>query len=189
MDNVAAMSPEMDASDESDALAAQSDPEAFARLFARHRVAVFRYLRARGIHEDDAGDLAASTFERAFVAIDRYRPGASGFLAWLFVIARHVAIDAHRRQASSSRSSLFQRPPDWGPGPEDLVIQDEVDRAVAAHVLALPPLYREVIVLRFAGGLSARQIGAVIGKSEAATHKLIGRALATLREAYRGDAD
>jgi DNA-directed RNA polymerase specialized sigma24 family protein len=36
--------------------------------------------------------------------------------------------------------------------------------------------------LRYAGGLTAREIGAVVGKSEAAVQKQIQRALGALRE-------
>jgi len=42
-------------------------------------------------------------------------------------------------------------------------------------------------VLRFAGALTAREIGRVLGRSEAAAHKLVNRALAALREDYRDD--
>jgi DNA-directed RNA polymerase specialized sigma24 family protein len=48
----------------------------------------------------------------------------------------------------------------------------------------LPADQRDAIVLRFATGLTAREIGTVLGKSEAASQKLVSRGLAALREAY-----
>ena len=52
-----------------------------------------------------------------------------------------------------------------------------------AHALAtLPDLQRDAIVLRYGAGLTARQIGEVLGKREAATQKLLSRALASLRK-------
>ena len=175
------------ADDDADALAARTDPEAFARLYQRHRLVVFRYVRARGFGDDDASDLAALAFERALTRIDRYRPGSSGFLPWLLVIARNAAVDAHRRSATAARLGPFRTVGEWGPDPADLVLQDEADRALAARVRSLPPRYREVITLRFAAGLSAREIGEVINRSEAASAKLVSRALAALKEAYRDD--
>src|SRR4051794_2990949 len=75
--------------------AAQLDPDAFWLLYERHRPAVYRYLRARTTQDEDAADLTATTFERAFVSIGRYRPReADRFRAWLFRIARNAAVDA-----------------------------------------------------------------------------------------------
>ena len=52
---------------------------------------------------------------------------------------------------------------------------------------ALPEPQRDALALRYSAGLTARQIGAVIGKSEEATQKLITRALSDLKEAYGHD--
>ncbi len=68
-----------------------------------------------------------------------------------------------------------------------MLLQDESDRLLAGRVAALPAAQREAIVLRFAAGLSAREIGAVLGRSEAAAHKLVSRALQALKEVYRDD--
>lgn len=172
--------------DEDLALAARSDRAAFGLLYDRHRLAVFRYLRARTATEDDAAELTAIAFERALAAIDRYRPSGGGFLAWLLRIARNAAIDVARR-----------RPP--GPlaadlvddrraiGPEAALLDREARVALAAAIERLPEVQREAIALRYAAGLTAREIGAVLDKSEAATQKLLSRGLATIREAYRDE--
>jgi DNA-directed RNA polymerase specialized sigma24 family protein len=56
-----------------------------------------------------------------------------------------------------------------------------------ARVDRLPAVQRDAIVLRYAGGLTAREMAGTLGKSEAATQKLLSRALAALRESYRDD--
>ena len=187
MDEIWVVRGELASDDELDANAARSDTEAFGRLYQRHRLAVFRYLRARGFGEDDASDLTALTFERALARIDRYRPGGTGFLAWLFVIARNAAVDAHRRKTVAGRFAFLAREPAWGPSAEDLVLHDESDEILAEHLRLLPPHLREVIILRFAAGLSAREIGRVINRTEGASAKLVSRALAALKEAYRDE--
>jgi len=73
------------------------------------------------------------------------------------------------------------------PDPADLIVRDEADRLLAERVRRLPAAQREAIVLRFAGALTAREIGQVLGRSEAAAHKLVNRALTALREDYRDD--
>lgn len=172
--------------DEELALAARTDPAAFGLLYERHRLAVFRYLRTRAKSEDDAADLTAVTFERAMTAMSRYRPSGGGILAWLLRIARNAAIDAGRRTAAGAF-------PDDEPDhrrssePEALAIKREGRAALVGAINELPPIQREAIVLRYAARLTAREIGAVIGRSDQATQKLLSRALATLRETYRVD--
>jgi RNA polymerase sigma-70 factor, ECF subfamily len=68
------------------------------------------------------------------------------------------------------------------------VIAAEERRWILSLVARLSDVQRDALALRFAGGLSSREIAPVIGKSEAATKKLLTRALAALKEATRNDA-
>jgi RNA polymerase sigma-70 factor (ECF subfamily) len=164
------------------ALAARNDVAAFEPIYVRHRSAVYRYLRTRTTNGDDAADLTALTFERAFVAIGRFRPGSVGVRAWLFRIARNASIDHGRRRLAEP---VPDRPPESEGGPEVRIVADEAAAELRQRVAALPPAQRDAIVLRFAAGLTAREIGAVLGKTEAASQKLVSRGLAVLKEAYR----
>jgi RNA polymerase sigma-70 factor, ECF subfamily len=171
------------------AVEARTDAQAFAPLYERHIDRVYRYLRARGASEDDAAELAALTFERALIHIDRYRPGGSGVGPWLLRIARNALIDAGRRQRNRSLG-LDEVAGLTAPGqsPEDTAIAAEERRWIFGLVARLPDVQRDALALRFAGGLSSREIATVIGKSEAATKKLLTRSLAALKEAMRSDA-
>jgi RNA polymerase sigma-70 factor, ECF subfamily len=170
--------------DEELAVAARTDPAAFGLLYERHRVAVYRYLRTRTRTEDDAGELTAVAFERALTSIDRFSPKGGGFLAWLLRIARNAAVDAGRR------ASAVELPADLADqrrsvAPEATVTAAETASSLIAAINALPEVQREAIALRFAAGLTAREIGRVLGKSDQATQKLLSRALATIRESNR----
>lgn len=173
---------------ESEALAlqARTDPRAFGELYERHRESVYRYLRARTGDDDLALELSAVTFERAFVAIPRYRTRGGGFLAWLFRIARNAATDEARRLRRRSDRSNTQAASQVAT-PEQLVLRAEQRIELVQLVRELPDDHREALALRYGGRLTAREIGAVLGKSEAATQKLIGRALARLREGIGED--
>ena len=168
------------------ALAARSDPAAFGLLYDRHRLAVYRYLRTRTASADDAAELTAVVFERALVAMPRYRRSGGGILAWLLRIARNAAIDASRRVTAvpliidfaDERASVT---------PEDAALVNERRALLLAAVNRLPTVQREAIVLRYTARLTARQIGEVLGKSDQATQKLLSRALTAIREDYRVD--
>ena len=191
MEDVGALARERDhprvERDDDLALAARTDPDAFGLLYERHRLAVFRYLRARTSSDDDAGELTAVVFERALAAIRRYQPAGGGFVAWLIRIARNAATDMHRRTRPVPIASDLV---DNGAqdGPEADVLADEARAALLSAVRELPPIQRDAIVMRYAAGLTARDIGAVLGKSDQATQKLLTRAVATIRETYRVDA-
>ncbi|MBA3777759.1 MAG: RNA polymerase sigma factor [Chloroflexi bacterium] len=158
------------------------DPSSFAILYEKHRLPVYRYLRARTPSDADALDLAADTFERAFASLGRFRRRDGGVQAWLFRIARNTAIDAHRRR----------RPTVGLAGAHGHLgrVAVEADRLeherteILDLVARLPGDQQEALLLRYAGGLTAREIGFVMGKREGAVQKQIERGLAALREAF-----
>jgi RNA polymerase sigma-70 factor (ECF subfamily) len=159
------------------------EASAFGAVYEEHRVSVFRYLRGRTRSADDALDLTALTFERAFRNAGRFRAHDGGVHAWLFRIARNTAIDAHRRRRPTDDLT------DANNALRQLAIEaDRLDQErteILDLVARLPGDQRDALLLRYAGGLTAREIGAVIGKREAAVQKHIERGLVTLREAYR----
>jgi RNA polymerase sigma-70 factor, ECF subfamily len=76
-------------------------PEAFAELYGLYLHPMYRYLRARTKTEEEAADLTQQVFLQAFTALPRFRSQGVPAAAWLFRIARNVAIDAHRRRRVS----------------------------------------------------------------------------------------
>jgi RNA polymerase sigma-70 factor (ECF subfamily) len=159
------------------------DASAFGQVYQQHRLSVYRYLRAKTRTEAEALDLAADTFERAFANLGRFRSRDGGVHAWLLRIARNVAIDAHRRRRRTVPMAEAQT--------ESNRVALEVDRTerqrveILDLVARLPRDQGDALLLRYASGLTAREIGVVTGKREGAVQKQIERGLAALREAYR----
>jgi RNA polymerase sigma-70 factor (ECF subfamily) len=164
---------------------ARSSPRAFAEVYELYRLPVYRYLRTRVGSEDEAADLTADTFERAMRAIRTYRGSGSG-IGWLLRIARNTAVDAWRRRAPTmpSRHLDRERQVALEEMPEVTYLAAERAAELRAAVAGLPGVTREAIALRYAAGLPTREIAVVIGKSEAATQKLISRGLAALRKEH-----
>jgi RNA polymerase sigma-70 factor (ECF subfamily) len=159
--------------------AALTEPAAFGLLYERYYDRVYRYCRARTQTHEDSADLAQQVFVQAFENLHRYRARGSSFAAWLFRVARNLAIDASRRRKHHSIpwDDVPETPTlETGEaGPEDLAI-------LRVAISRLPPDQRDVLVLRFAVGLSVREISAVIGKSESATQMRLWRTLQTIRK-------
>lgn len=87
-------------------LASRRRPELFEVIFERHYQAVFRFSMGR-VGVDDAPDVAADTFVRAFDRRDRFRTDRESALPWLFGIAANVARE--RRRKSARRLNMVQR--------------------------------------------------------------------------------
>ncbi len=170
--------------DEAIALRARSDPDAFAMLYIRRHETIYRYLRARCASDEDALELTSVTFERALAAMRRYGSRGGGVVAWLLRIARNAVIDQERRRKPLAAQRMTIELTSTDPTPEQAAIYAEERHELRRLLAELPQVQRDAIALRYANGLTAREIALVIGKSEDATQKLIGRALARLKEGY-----
>lgn len=183
MESAARPSPRLEAL----APAGAIDRADFAELYRVHRDGVYRYVRRLCASDDEAGDLTALTFERAFAHLDGYRGDGGGFAPWLYRIARNAALDARRRRRSWLPLEFVSEwaHPREASTPEEAIVQREASGDLLRQLDALPALQRECLLLRYGSGLTAREIGTVIGKSDQATQKLIVRALARLKENLR----
>lgn len=174
--------------DETDRLVERAklgEGEAFAALYDRFAERVYRFVRFRVGGDSDAEDLLQLTFLKMIEALPRYQPRGVPFAAWLFRLARNATIDFERtRRQHASLDEAMGRPSD-APGPDELA-----GAALDRHVLdrALRDLTREqqeVIACRFFAGLTAREIGTVMGKREGTVRGLQFRALDALRRRLR----
>ena len=171
--------------DEPLVLAAQADPAAFAALYERYMPRVYRYLHARTASPEEAADLTQAVFLKAFNAIDRFKPGRSPFASWLFRIARNAAVDAHRRRPPSVHLDVAAVQLAAADVPEDAAMRAERLQHLRRLIAALDAEKRELLALRYAGGLTAAQIAPLVGKNPEAVKKQLQRVLRQLKEHYR----
>jgi RNA polymerase sigma-70 factor (ECF subfamily) len=156
--------------------------EAVAASYDEHRSSVLRYLLARCQSEEDALDLAATVFERSLIAYRRGEDRATE-LAWLLRVAHNLAVDlARRRKVQATAARFLPRMGFERSAEQDVVSRDEYAR-VRAALATLPRSLSDPIALRYAGGLSTRDVARVLGRSDEAIQKAIERGLRRLREA------
>jgi RNA polymerase sigma-70 factor (ECF subfamily) len=163
--------------------AAQRDPASFAVLYHRYLDSVYSYAFYQLGDHHDAEDATARTFMAALRAIGSFRNEGASFRAWLFRIAHNTVANAHRTRARKRTEPMDAIPgepsaPDADPA--GLALRAEEGRRVRAAVAGLPDDRRQVVLLRFADGLSAREIGEVLDRSEGAVRVLLHRALKDL---------
>lgn len=167
--------------DLADVRAAQADRAAFGPLYRRYLDRVYGYcFYLLGDHHD-AEDVTERTFMAALDAIGRFRDTGSTFRAWLFTIAHHQlanALRARRRQRSTPLDAVPEPATSTDPAAE--LTRAEDARRVRDALSTLSEERRQVLVLRFVDGLTAREIGEVLGRSEGAVRVLQHRALRDL---------
>jgi RNA polymerase sigma-70 factor (ECF subfamily) len=169
-----------------DVRAAQRDRAAFGALYRRYIDRVYGYcFYLLGDHHD-AEDATERTFLAALGAIERYRDEGASFRAWLFRIAHNQVANTLRGRARRHATPLDDVPePMVDDDPAGLVGLAEETRRLRRALATLPEDRRQVVILRFVDGLSAREIGVVLGRSEGAVRVLQHRALRQLAQALR----
>jgi RNA polymerase sigma-70 factor, ECF subfamily len=163
--------------------ASQERPEAFAALYERHVDRIYRYLELR-VGSHDAADLTQQVFLKAFASLPRYTGRGLPFAAWLFRIARNVATDHHRSSRRTPDALLPDVVQIESLSPEQSALRVEMLGRLRSLLRELSVEKRELLAMRFGAGLSSREIGAVLGKSEAAVKKQLTRILQSVKEKY-----
>ena len=128
--------------------ARRGDEEAFAQLFARHQRAIFRYA-AHMCGRDAGDDVVQETFLAVLKQGGRYDSSRGSVAAYLFGIARHCALK-RIAEPMGVDDEAEQRWADAAGGagaPFDDLSRAETIAVVRRAVDALPPIYREAIVL------------------------------------------
>jgi RNA polymerase sigma-70 factor, ECF subfamily len=129
-----------------------------------------------------AEDVTAQTFERAIRRRGTFDPRRGTPRAWVFGIARHAALDELRRRRRGA--ALAGEPPDPAAvDPEDAADGAVRREAVRAALAGLAPREREIVALKFQGGLDNAELAAVLGVSVSNAGTQLHRAMTKLREA------
>jgi RNA polymerase sigma factor (sigma-70 family) len=145
----------------------------FELLVEEHGPALLRFCAAR-VGAERAEDCFQETMLAALRAHAEVRDPAA-VRAWLFKIATHKTVDAHRARsrtpAPSEHIEMASTRTEFQPGSND----------VWDLVGTLPPKQATAIQLRYRGGLSHAEIGQAMEISEEAARRNVFEGLKTLR--------
>ena len=159
----------------------------FEQLYRATRDDVFAYVATMLRDRAAAEDVTAAAFERAYRKQRTYKSKRGSERAWLFGIARNAALDELRRR--KRRAALEADPEDLNAVAPDEHADGALRReAVRAALGRLAPRERELVALKFAGGLSNEEIARVLGISESNAGTRLHRTLEKLRRDCDADA-
>jgi RNA polymerase sigma-70 factor (ECF subfamily) len=165
--------------------AALRDREAFAPLYVRYAVPIYRYCYRRLGSREYAEDATSIVFEKALAALHTHRGGS--FRGWLFTIAHNVSVTVGKERRHVPLVAV-ETVVDAAPSPEDLALAADDHRSLHALMDALSVDQRRVVELRLSG-LTGAEIAQVLGKSVASIKMLQLRAMARLRRSLKAETD
>ena len=160
-------------------------------LIVRYQHRLLRYLLYLTGNREQAEDLFQEVWMRVLVRGAQYN-GQARFETWLFTIARNLLIDQRRKRTMSSLDEIFEsggdddRPMafeivDDDPTPFDHFASLEDRERIAAALLGLDTLHREVLVLRFHEELSLEEIANVTRAPLSTVKSRLYRGLAMIK--------
>jgi RNA polymerase sigma-70 factor (ECF subfamily) len=135
---------------------------------------------------DAARDVAQDAMLQAF----RYRAsfrGESNYRTWLYRIATTTALSHLRRERALARRAVACEQEAAAPlaaaprSPVDAITHAETAREVSAQIAGLPPLYREILALRYYDDCTEREAASALGVSVTAVKVRTHRAKRALR--------
>jgi RNA polymerase sigma-70 factor, ECF subfamily len=165
----------------------KGDSVAIGSFFECYHLSIFRYLYYKVGDMHTAEDLTSEVFVHFMLSIAKKSDAQDpqeGMQpqAYLFKIARNLAIDHFRKHQTHQNVSLEENIP-----ASDLPIDATIERRLDSQLLnkainTLPSDQREVIILRFTNNMPIADTAQIMLRSKDAVKSLQTRALAALHE-------
>lgn len=163
---------------------AQADPQNFRYLYPRYVQRVYSYIAYKVGRQQDVEDLVSETFMRALENIKHFEyRGDSSFRAWLMGIAHNIVREFYR-QNNLAEVSIDDLPLSQDLNLDERLIQQEKFKQVYEILQTISPRRREIILLKYYGGLRNHEIAEVLGIEERTVSSHLSRALAEIQAKY-----
>jgi RNA polymerase sigma factor (sigma-70 family) len=169
------------------------DQSAFEMLVSRYQTPLFNFICHCLGDYDLACDVAQQVFLQLYISMPTLRTGEP-LKAWLFQVARNRCLDELRRKRAIHFSELEANGdedelsplailPDPHPQPDEMAERNDLQQKLRQAIDTLPPKFRSVVLLRYAGQLSFAEIGRTLSMPEATAKTYFQRARPLLRTA------
>jgi RNA polymerase sigma-70 factor (ECF subfamily) len=164
----------------------------FEAIALPHMDAAFNLARWLTRNDHDAEDVVQEAYLRAFKFVDGYRGGDAR--AWILTIVRRSCFTwlAHNRPfelVAEDEQRLAAMPDTETPDPEAQLLQRLDATTLTTFVEILPPLFREVLVLREIEELSYKEIAEILDVPIGTVMSRLARARERLQESWRRHPD
>jgi RNA polymerase sigma-70 factor, ECF subfamily len=170
------------------------DPELLDALIEQYQHRLLRYL----VHLTGNRAVAEDLFQEVWLRVlekGHLYDGRNRFVTWLMSIGHNVAIDYLRKRHPSSLDDMQDpeegapfEPPSNEPSPFEQAAAHQQEQMFAEALEQVPPLFREVLVLRFQEQMKLQEIAKLIRIPVATVKTRLYRGVQALRPLIRGGA-
>ena len=160
----------------------------FDALYRDHVDLMYRFATRLCGEAETAKDLVQETFLNAYRGYQAFR-GDAQVSTWLYAIAARACSRMRRRRKGEPERELSLEEfipasdgefrlqiPVEGLSPEEALQNKELRQGLDQAIAKLPKKYRMVLVLRDMEGLSAKEVGTIVGLTERAVKSRLHRA-------------
>lgn len=160
-----------------------------AAIYAAHARPIHHFLLGLTAGDrNEAEDILQETMLRAWRAIDSVPTDDSGARRWLFTVARHVAVDAHRRRQTRPREVPLDHV--LGRAGRDETMETALTvQTIREALKRLTAIERAILADLYVHGRSQRQVAALYGIPLGTVKSRTHHAVQALRKASRSGGD
>jgi len=162
----------------------RGDDSAFDGIVERHSAEVAALANRLLGWPSDVDDIVQEVFLSAFLGLRRFR-GDCRLRTWLFTITVNKCRSWRFRRRRPPLQAVLDDPEAearLGPSGDKAAMDGETSARVRRAVLALPPKYREVTVLRYLQGIETQEMCEMLGITTNTIQVRLNRARAKLKE-------
>lgn len=154
----------------------------FEKLYDTYYNSLYRYIYVCVKDKWNAEDIISTVFMKIYENREKIQDVETS-RNWVFKIAHNAIIDFYRKNGRVIPIDDFIDAASDDDSYEDVLIKDEFSK-VKKIIEELPPETKNIIYLRFYGGLKFREIGEAVNKTENTVKSIINRAMKKVRISY-----
>lgn len=158
----------------------------FDNFYEEYYDKIYNYIYFKTGDTDNAEDLTCRIIEKILNNIYRFNASESNLNTWIFTIARNHLIDYYRLK--SRNESHFEANEELQimdritAAPDTAIIEAERQELIRDLLMRLPETEREIITLKFWGGLKNIEIASQIGINSSNINVMVFRILKKLKK-------
>jgi len=150
-------------------------------LYEEYYDKIARYVYVHIGNKEEAEDIAGEVFLKALQSLESYREQGVPMQGWLFRIAHNLTVDYLRKMNKRRTVPIDSVVLQGNDNPANTAEKNIEFERVSEAMQELTTEQREVINLRFFGGLTSKEVGGVLGKSDGAVREMQRAAIEKLR--------